>query len=117
MDDPATLSTLLPNGCGPMNGETLQRKVTIINPQGFHLRPQSLFAQWAQYFQSEVALTNGSTRVDGKNQWDLMLLSLAPELLVEVKGPDASQALEVLAGILAAASADDLPGPPLPPKG
>lgn len=104
---------------GDMSGETLQRKVTIINPQGFHLRPQSLFAHFAQHFQSEIALLKGDQRVNGKKQWDLMLLAAEPgtELILEITGPDAAQALEILAGILAAASADDLPDPPPPKKG
>lgn len=102
-----------------MSGETLQRKVMIVNPQGFHLRPQSLFAQLAQQFQSEVALVRGEQRVNGKKQWDLMLLAAEPgtELTLEVTGPDAAQALEILAGILAADSADHLPEPPPPKKG
>ena len=39
------------------------------------------------------------------------------ELVLEVSGKDASIAIEALAGLLAAPSADDIPQTPLPPKG
>lgn len=98
-----------------MNGNTLRRTVTIVNPHGFHMRPQMYFAQRAQQCQSDVALTDGSTRVDGKSPLDLMMLSTAQELTVEVTGPDAAEAVESLAAILAAPSADE--EPPSPKKG
>lgn len=112
---PATSAATLPPGA--MSGETLQRKVTIVNPQGFHMRPQSQFAQLAQRYQCEVMLSLGGNRVNGKSQWDLMMLAAEPGavLLLEVSGPDAADALEALARVLEApAPEDDLP---LPKKG
>src|SRR5438270_13040092 len=87
---------------GAMSGETLQRRVTIVNPQGFHMRPQSLFVQRANQFASTVSLSRGDQRVNGKSQWELMLLAAEPgtELLLEVNGPDAAAALDGLAEIL-----------------
>jgi phosphotransferase system HPr (HPr) family protein len=87
-----------------MSGERLQRRVTIQNPDGFHIRPQSAFAQLAQKFQSAITVTNGSVQVNGKSQWDLMLLMAekGTELSVEVEGPDAAEALDALCEVLAA---------------
>jgi phosphotransferase system HPr (HPr) family protein len=105
-----------------MNGETLQRKVTIVNPQGFHMRPVTLFAQTAGQFQSTVTLRKDNQQINGKSPLELMVLAAeqGTELTLEVAGPDASAAIEILAQILAAPSADDLPpGPgetPPPPK-
>lgn len=95
-----------------MNGETLQRRVTVVNPQGFHMRPQSLFVQVASQFASRVTVCRNEQRVNGKSQWELMLLAAEPgtELLLEVSGPDALAALEALARVLAA------PQPPEPSK-
>src|SRR5437868_15491114 len=58
-----------------MSGETLQRRVTITNPQGFHMRPQAAFAQLANQFASTVTVSNGQVRANGKSQWELMLLA------------------------------------------
>jgi phosphocarrier protein HPr len=102
-----------------MSGETLQRRITIVNPQGFHMRPQSLFVQLANKFASAVTVSRGDQRVNGKSQWELMLLAAEPgtELLLEVSGPDAAEALEALSEVLAAAEVEEAPEPPLPPKG
>src|SRR5947209_18897988 len=110
---PSSSSARLQRSPEAMNGETLQRKVTIINPQGFHMRPQTAFYQRALQFQSTVTLCKDDRRVNGKSLWDLMLLGAEPgaELILEVSGSDAMAALEALAEILAAPSADETPEP------
>lgn len=102
-----------------MSGQTLQRRVTITNPQGFHMRPQSAFARSANQFASTVTVAKDQLRANGKSQWELMLLAAeqGTELLLEVAGSDAAAALDALTKILAAPSADDLGEPPLPKKG
>ncbi len=102
-----------------MNGVTLKRRVTIVNPQGFHMRPQSLFVQLANQFVSTVTVTRDNQRVNGKDQWELMLLQAEPgtELLLEVSGADAAVALETLAGVLAAPRVDEPSESEPPPKG
>jgi phosphotransferase system HPr (HPr) family protein len=94
-----------------MSGATLQRKVTVTNPTGFHLRPMAAFLRQAMQFQSDVAIAYGEKRVNGKHMLELMLLAAeqGAELILEVSGPDAPAALDALAQILAAPSADDLP--------
>jgi phosphotransferase system HPr (HPr) family protein len=103
-----------------MNGETLQAKVTIINPLGFHLRPMAAFARLANQFRCAVALSKGQQRVNGKSTLELMLLAAeqGDEVVLEVSGSDARSALDPLAAILAAPSMDDGPGqPPAAEKG
>jgi phosphotransferase system HPr (HPr) family protein len=101
-----------------MNGETLQRKVKITNPQGFHMRPISAFAQLAGQFQSSVSVFKGDERINGKSPLELMFLAAeaGTELLLEVTGPDAPDAIEALAELLGAPAVNDVPEPPLPPK-
>jgi phosphocarrier protein HPr len=96
-----------------MSGETLQRKVTITNPHGFHMRPATLFAQMAGRFQSTVVILCDDKRINGKSPLELMFLAAecGTELTLEVSGPDAQAAMEPLVQILAAPSADDLPDP------
>ncbi len=93
----------------PMNGETLRQTVTVANPQGFHLRPAAAFAKRAAQFQSTVTLTRDDRRVNGKSLMEIMFLAAeqGSELLVEVTGGDAPEALPALVEIIAAPSMDD----------
>jgi phosphotransferase system HPr (HPr) family protein len=99
-----------------MNGETIQRKVQVTDPQGFHMRPASAFAQLAMKFQSDVSVSKDGQRVNGKSPLELMFLGAeeGSELLLEAAGPDAREALDALAQFLAAPPPGD---EPVPPKG
>jgi phosphotransferase system HPr (HPr) family protein len=102
-----------------MNGQTFQRPVTITNPQGFHMRPATAFAQLAGKYESTVTVCKGDQRINGKSPLELMFLGAeqGTELILEVSGSDASAALEALAELMAAPSLDDVPESPGPPKG
>jgi phosphotransferase system HPr (HPr) family protein len=92
-----------------MTGPTLRCTVRITNPLGFHMRPKGEFAKLACQFESIVKVSWQGRTGNGKSMWDLMLVS-APEgdeVTVEVVGPDARQALEALAALLAAPSLDE----------
>jgi phosphocarrier protein HPr len=85
-----------------MNGEPLRQKVTISNPQGFHMRPMAAFAQVASRFESSVKVSREGQSVNGKSILDLMLLAATQgtELTLEVAGPDAQAALDALVNLL-----------------
>jgi phosphotransferase system HPr (HPr) family protein len=102
-------------GADAMNGETLRRRVVVTNPQGLHMRPASIFADFARKFESAVTVTRDGQGVDGKSVLSLLLLMALPgtELILEVTGPDADRALPLLADLLASPD----PEPPPPPKG
>jgi phosphotransferase system HPr (HPr) family protein len=93
-----------------MNGEPLRRKVTITNPQGFHMRPMSAFVQLAGQFQSTVhVLRPDGQRIDGKSMLGLLGLAAeqGTELTLEVAGPDAQEAVGALAELMAKAHVDE----------
>ena len=102
-----------------MKRETLQRTVTVMDPQGLHMRPAAAFAKLARQFQSTVTVRRDDRSVNGKSQLDLMLLAAEPgaQLVLEVSGEDAATALSALGAVLSAASfgEDEQNGPP--PKG
>lgn len=102
-----------------MNGETQERKVTISNPVGFHMRPQKAFAQLAQQFQSAITLVKDERRVNGKSPFELLLMSVpqGTELTIQASGSDAKEALDALVELLALPFPEDEPEPPLPQKG
>jgi len=97
-----------------MNGPVLTRTVVIANPQGLHMRPVSLFARRAGEFVSQVTVVKGEQRINGKSAFELMLLAAeqGTELVLEVSGPDAAEALDALTEILGAASFEDEPAAP-----
>jgi phosphocarrier protein HPr len=94
-----------------MSAETLQRLVTIANPQGFHMRPATAFAKLAGQFQCSVTICRGDQRINGKSPLELMFLGAeqGTELILEVAGSDATAALDALATLIAAPSMDDIP--------
>jgi phosphotransferase system HPr (HPr) family protein len=88
-----------------MNG-ALQRKVTINNPNGLHMRPSAAFAELAARYQSNVlVITSDGRSLNGKSIWDLMTIGVAgfpgSEVLLQVEGPDAVEAIDALAVQLA----------------
>jgi phosphotransferase system HPr (HPr) family protein len=97
-----------------MNGEPLRRKVVITDPQGLHLRPMSVFVQQALRYQSTVTICKDDLRVNGKSALELMLLAAVQgtELTLEVAGPDAAEAAEVLANLLATPTPEEACEPP-----
>jgi phosphocarrier protein HPr len=101
-----------------MSRGTVQHKLLVMNPDGFHLRPAGAFAELAQKFQSTVVVSkDGGPAADGKSPWNLMGLAAlqGSELTVEASGPDAEEALNALVEMLAGHAIVE--APPLPPKG
>jgi phosphotransferase system HPr (HPr) family protein len=101
-----------------MNGETLESKVVITNPQGFHMRPITAFAELAGRFASQVRVGKDSKRVNGKSPLEMMILGAekGSELQIEVSGPDAKEALAALVDLLNNLGNEEESDPPLPNK-
>ncbi len=89
-------------GPGMSANGVLRKTVTVANPNGLHMRPATQFAQAARGFRSAVTVWNGEKRADGKSPLDLILLVALPgaELVLEVDGDDATQAIGPLADLL-----------------
>jgi phosphocarrier protein HPr len=104
-----------------MNGNTIEHKLTITNPQGFHLRPMAAFAEVANRFQSQVTVSRDDKHVNGKSPLELMFLAAeqGSELTIAVSGPDAAEAVKALVDLMANMEFEEekIEEPPLPPKG
>jgi phosphotransferase system HPr-like phosphotransfer protein len=63
----------------------------------------------AKRFVCAVTIYNGDLKGNGKDLWDLIMLSVFPDsdVILEVDGSDASAALETLAEILGAPNGED----------
>jgi phosphocarrier protein HPr len=83
--------------------QPLRATVTVTNPQGLHMRPASVFAKRANEFSSAVTVIRDEREVNGKSQLDLLMLAAeaGAQLVLEVSGTDAEQALTILAELLA----------------
>ena len=81
-----------------MNETRTIRRVVINNEEGLHARPASLFTKLAGRFQSDIEVTNGTNRVDGKSMVHVLTLAAekGTELEIEARGPDADEALDAL---------------------
>ena len=87
----------------------MRRVVRIINPLGLHMRLADRFSRTAGRYACTVTVWNGEARADGKSLWDLIMLVVMPEaeVILEVDGPDAPNAVDSLAEILGSPGGED----------
>ena len=81
-----------------MSDKTATRVVTIVNPQGMHLRPADLFVRLANQFQATVEILKDGERFDGKSVLSMLTLAAGQgtQLSLQASGPDAEDALTAL---------------------
>lgn len=82
-----------------MSGESaLRREVTVMLPNGLHLRPISLIARAVEGFSCEVTVKKGERTANARNVLDLMALNAGHKerLIVEATGADAAAALDAV---------------------
>jgi phosphotransferase system HPr (HPr) family protein len=78
------------------------RDVVVVNPDGIHARPVMQLVALASRYESEIEFSNLSRRAEtlnGKSPLDMMLLEATCGNVVRIHaaGPDAQEAVEVLA--------------------
>ena len=80
----------------------LKKKIKIMNPQGLHARPASVFVRTANKFESEVTVRKSGETVNGKSIMGLLMLAAneGSTIELEVSGPDAEQAMKELEAFL-----------------
>ena len=89
----------------------IKKSIKIINPQGLHARPASLFVKIANRFESEVTVRKGGEAVNGKSIMGLMTLAANQGSLleIEVSGADAEQAMADLEQFLTSDKDEEKP--------
>jgi phosphotransferase system HPr (HPr) family protein len=86
-----------------MTVESIRHTLIITNPSGLHMRPITAFVEAASKFQSTVQVRKGDQPpVNGKSAIHMLGLGAekGAELILEVSGPDAREALQVLIAVL-----------------
>ena len=84
-------------------------EVQIVNKLGLHARPSAALTQLATRYASEVWLTKGARRVNGKSIMGVMMLAAAKgaTLIVEADGADEDQAIEAIVRLIASGFGED----------
>lgn len=78
-------------------------EATIVNRLGLHARPSAALTQTATRYKSEIYVSKGARRVNGKSIMGVMMLAAArgAALVIEADGPDEDEALAALAALIA----------------
>ncbi len=81
-----------------MNSVTLHRTVTVMNPEGLHMRPADMVVRAAATFQSLIELEREGQVADCRSMISLLTLGAMQgcELILRVQGPDADTAIEAI---------------------
>ena len=80
----------------------VEKTVVIKNKQGLHARPAALFVQIANKFDSDVVVSKGKAKVNGKSIMGIMMLEAGrgAKVTITTKGEDAQQAITELENLL-----------------
>lgn len=84
--------------------QVARRQVRIVNTYGLHMRPSNKFVRLASGFRSEVWVHFNGQKANGKSMLEMTMLAAecGSDLELEARGPDAEQALDALAELIAA---------------
>jgi phosphocarrier protein len=79
------------------------RSILIVNQRGLHARASRKFAELALAYDVAVRVRRDDEEADGTSLMDLMMLGAGPgsEIVVSATGPQAAEALEALAALVA----------------
>lgn len=82
----------------------MERTVEIVNQNGLHARPAAEIVKLSSRFQAEITMVRDDLEVNGKSIMGVMMLAAeyGSTLLVRANGPDAEQAVNAIADLVAA---------------
>jgi len=77
---------------------TLNKAIKVMNSQGLHARPASLFVRMANKFDSDITVMKDGEAVNGKSIMGILTLAVEQgcEVSVVASGVDAEEALREL---------------------
>ena len=80
----------------------LTTPIIIINKLGLHARASAKFVATAGKFQSQITVSNGKQRVNGKSIMGVMTLaaSQGSELILTIDGPDEQSMTDALVNLI-----------------
>jgi len=80
----------------------VEKHILIKNKQGLHARPAALFVQIANKFSSDIIVSKGKQKVNGKSIMGIMMLEAGSgsKITITATGDDAEQAVNELENLL-----------------
>ncbi len=81
----------------------MERAVQIVNKNGLHARPAAEIVKTAAKFKSDITMVRDDLEVNGKSIMGVMMLAAeyGSTLLVRASGPDAGEAVDAIAELIA----------------
>jgi phosphotransferase system HPr (HPr) family protein len=85
-----------------MSVRTATREVRVLNPEGLHARPASVFAKVAMQFEATIEVIKDDQPADGKSVLDLLMLAAeeGTVLTIRARGHDCHQAVQTLGELM-----------------
>ncbi|MCD4830892.1 MAG: HPr family phosphocarrier protein [Anaerohalosphaeraceae bacterium] len=73
-------------------------EIEIKNSNGLHMRPAMQFVDLASQYESDIQVSNGSTKVDGKSimQMAMLAATVGTKLQIKASGSDGGEAIKAL---------------------
>lgn len=89
----------------------IEREAIIVNLEGLHARPAARIVRLANSFASEIELAKDGLAVNGKSIMGVMMLAAecGSSIIIRANGPDAEQAVEALAELVASGFGETVP--------
>ncbi|MFC1590693.1 HPr family phosphocarrier protein [Candidatus Omnitrophota bacterium] len=80
----------------------VEKKIVIKNKLGLHARPAALFVQIANKFDSDITVTKGKQKVNGKSIMGILMLAAGKgaQVTISADGEDARRAVSELERLL-----------------
>jgi len=81
----------------------IERVATIVNPDGIHARPAAKIVRLANSFTADIEIAKDEVGVNGKSIMGVMMLAAecGSSITIRATGPDAGQAVDALAELVA----------------
>ena len=81
----------------------IELEATIVNQEGLHARPAAQIVRLANSFVAEIELAKDGLVVNGKSIMGVMMLAaeFGSSIVIRADGPDAEQAVQALAELVA----------------
>jgi phosphocarrier protein HPr len=81
-----------------------ERTVAIVNKNGLHARPAAEIVKLSAKFKADITIVRDDLEVNGKSIMGVMMLAaeFGSNIVVRANGPDAEQAVNAIADLVAA---------------
>lgn len=88
----------------------IEKVIVIKNKQGLHARPAALFVQIANKFNSDITISKGRHKVNGKSIMGIMMLEAGSgsKVTMTASGDDAETAINELEVLLISDDIDEI---------